>query len=309
MGHLNPWDSTQNQPSRNRWTRREALLKITLGATTLSVLPSLLGEEPHVLDHSRYNISDEDEIALGKKFAADLDKESPIASNSLIDNYLASVVHQLARKSQRPNMPYSIKLINSMEVNAFSIPGGGLYLNRGLFELMTSEDELAATLGHEIGHIVGRHAINELMITFQAKALLKPVLENLHKNNGVVDKIILQLGGAVAMLAMLHFSRQDEAQADLLGFYEMLRAGWDPHGFIKLFALLEKVEKASGGASIPIFSDHPPTPERLAAIQRELRQVRIPAGARTDSMSFHAAKTALHLLPDPPKPHKATAKN
>ena len=301
--------------TEGKWTRRALLGKAGLaagawasGASIISSVPELVGEEPKVADHSRNNVSDQDEIALGQRFAEQLAKETPIASNSLIDGYLTNMVHQLASKSQRPKMPYSIKLVNLMEVNAFSIPGGGLYLNRGLFELISSEDELAATLGHEIGHVVGRHAINELMLTFQAKALLKPVLDNLHKNNGVVDRIILQLGGAVGMLAMLHFSRQDEAQADMLGFYEMLRAGWDPHGFIKLFALLEKVEKAAGGSTVPFLSDHPPTPERLAAVQHELTQVKIPSGAKTDSLSFHAAKTALRLLPDPPKQHKKPAK-
>jgi predicted Zn-dependent protease len=293
------------------WTRRDWLSKAGIGAAALTVAPKaltthLLAEEPRVADHSK--ISDADEIELGKQFGQELEKEEPIASNGVIDSYLNGIVRQLAAKSQRPNMPYHIKLVNSMEVNACSIPGGGLYLNRGLLELATSEDELVATLAHEIGHVVGRHAINQLLLTFEAKALLKPVLANLHKNNGVVQQIILKLGGAVGMLAMLHFSREDEAQADLLGFYEMLRAGWDPHGFVKLFGLLERVEKAAGGASVPFLSDHPPTPARMAAIQRELRSVTIPSGAKTDSVSFHACKAALRLLPAPPPRKKATSK-
>jgi predicted Zn-dependent protease len=266
----------------------------------------LLAEEPRVADHSK--ISDADEIELGKQFGEQLEKEEPIATNGVIDSYLTSIVHQLAAKSQRPNMPYHIKLVNSMDVNACSIPGGGLYLNRGLLELVTSEDQLVATLAHEIGHVVGRHSINQLLLTFQAKALLKPVLENLHKGNGVVQQIILRMGGAVGTLAMLHFSREDEAQADLLGFYEMLRAGWDPHGFVKLFALLEKVEKAAGGTPVPFLSDHPPTPARMAAIQRELHSVSVPSGAKTDSVGFHACKGAMRFLPAPPPKKKAQSK-
>jgi predicted Zn-dependent protease len=284
-----------------------------MGAAFLSLSPGALvanlgAEEPIVAKTSKYKISDEDEVALGKKFAEELEKEEPIASNAVIDSYLTSIVHQLAAKSQRPNMPYYIKLVNTMDINACSIPGGGIYLNRGLLELVTTEDALVATIAHEIGHVVGRHAINQLMLTFQAKALLKPVLENLNKNNGIIRQIILKLGGAVGMLAMLHFSREDEAQADLLGFYEMLRAGWDPHGFVKMFAMLEKVEKASGGVNIPFLSDHPPTPARLAAMQRELKVVRIPADAKTDSVSFHACKGAIHFLPDPPKQKKPQEK-
>jgi predicted Zn-dependent protease len=265
----------------------------------LTFAPYLVAKEPIVSQKAR--ISDEDEIALGNKFAEELEREEPIVSNPVIDGYLNNMVHELASKSQRPNMPYHAKLVNTMEVNACSIPGGGLYVNRGLLELVTSEDQLAATLGHEIGHVVGRHAINQLLLSFQARALLKPVLDNLHKNNGVIQQIILKLGGAVGMLAMLHFSREDEAQADMLGFYEMLRAGWDPHGFVKMFEMLEQVERASGGAPPRFLSDHPPTPERLAAIERELKEVSIPANARTDSMSFHAAKAAMRFLPAPQK--------
>jgi beta-barrel assembly-enhancing protease len=295
-------------------SRREWLSKTGIGAGIGAAaftfapgmfVPKLLAEEPRVADHSK--ISDADEIELGKQFGAQLEKEEPIATNGIIDSYLTSIVRQLAAKSQRPNMPYYIKLVNSMDVNACSIPGGGLYLNRGLLELSTSEDQLVATLAHEIGHVVGRHSINQLLLSFQAKALLKPVLDNLHKNNGVVQQIILRLGGAVGMLAMLHFSREDEAQADLLGFYEMLRAGWDPHGFVKLFELLERVEKAAGGTPVPFLSDHPPTPARMAAIQKELHSVSIPSDAKTDSVSFHACKAAMRFLPAPP-PKKARSK-
>jgi predicted Zn-dependent protease len=141
--------------------------------------------------------------------------------------------------------------------------------------------------------------INKLLLTFAARSVLKPVLDNLNESNGVIEKIILQMGGAVAMLAMLHFSRTDEAQADLLGFYETLRAGWDPHGFLKLFDHLDELEKSSGGTPAPFLSDHPPTPERAAAIRRELRLVSVPAGATSDSVKFEIFKTAMGLLPEP----------
>jgi len=265
----------------------------------------LWADEPIVPDHSRDNMTDEQEIELGKQFGEQYEKEVSIVSNSMIDDYLGGMVRELAARSQRPNMPYYIKLVNTMDVNACSIPGGGVYLNRGLLELLGSEDELAATLAHEIGHVVGRHVVNQMARSFQARQMLKPVLENLNKDNGVVQQIILKLGGAVAMIAMLHFSREDEAQADLLGFYECLRAGWDPHGFVKEFEMIDKLEKASGGVQIPFMSDHPPTPARLAAMKREIALVTIPADAKTDSLSFHACKAAVRFMPAPPKPKKA----
>ena len=149
---------------------------------------------------------------------------------------------------------------------------------------------------------MARHVVNKLLLAFAAQSLLKPVLDNLNNQNGVIEQIILKLGGAAAMLARLHFSRRDEAEADLLGFYNLLRAGWNPNGFLKLFAQLDALEKSSGGSPIPFLSDHPPTPEREAAIRSELKLVSVPAGAATDSVKFQVFRSAMKLLPEPPKP-------
>jgi predicted Zn-dependent protease len=272
-----------------------------MGAAAFALAPELFSDEPHITVSPLNKLSDEDEIALGKRFAQSLDKEESIVSNVLIDRYLGDIVTRLAAVSQRPNLPYSIKLVNSHVPNAFSLPGGFLYVNRGLVELIESEDELVAALAHEIGHVVARHVVNKLLLTFAARSLLKPVLDNLNKSNGVIEQIILKFGGALAMLAMLHFSREDENEADLLGFYEMLRAGWDPHGFLELFARLNELEKSSGTTPNPFLSDHPPTEEREAAIRRELKLATVPAGATTDSIQFDIFKSAMALLPEPPK--------
>jgi predicted Zn-dependent protease len=280
-----------------------------MGAAALALTPGwlaskLLAEEPHIVISPLNKITDEDEIALGRRFAAEFEKEQAIVNNALTERYLGKIAATLAAQSQRPNLPYSIKLINSHVPNARSLPGGFLYVNRGLIEMIASEDELAAALSHEIGHVAGRHVVNQLLIFFAAQSLLKPVLDNLNEQNGVIDKIILKFGGAAAMLASLHFNRRDEAEADLLGFYDMLRAGWDPNGFLKLFAQLDALEKSQAGTPIPFLSDHPPTPEREEAIRRELKQVSIPAGAVTDSVKFQVFKSAMGLLPEPPKPAK-----
>jgi predicted Zn-dependent protease len=277
-----------------------------MGAAAVALAPGwlasgLLAEEPHITISPLNKLSDEDEIALGRQFVAEFEKEVSVISNVLIDRYLGRIVATLAAQSQRPTLPYSIKLVNSHIPNALSLPGGFLYVNRGLIELITSEDELAAVLSHEIGHVVGRHVVNQLLLAFAAQSLLKPVLDNLSSQSGVNDKIILKFGGAAAMLAKLHFSRRDEEEADLLGFYDMLRAGWDPNGFLKLFAHLDTLQKSPAETPIPFLSDHPPTPEREEAIRRELKLVSIPSGATTNSVKFQVFKSAMQLLPEPPK--------
>jgi predicted Zn-dependent protease len=277
-----------------------------MGAAAFLLAPGWLAsrifaEEPHITISPLNRVTDEDEIALGRRFAAEFEKEEAVISNVLTDHYLGKIVATLAAQSQRPNLPYSIKLVNSHVPNALSLPGGFLYVNRGLIELIASEDELAAALSHEIGHVVARHVVNKLLMAFAAQSVLKPVLDNLNDKNGMIERLILKLGGAVAMLADLHFSRRDEAEADLLGFYNLLRAGWDPNAFLKLFAQLDTLEKLQTGTPIPFLSDHPPTPEREEAIQRELKLVSVPAGAATDSLKFQVFKSAMQLLPEPPK--------
>ncbi|MGB8258993.1 MAG: M48 family metalloprotease [Terracidiphilus sp.] len=288
------------------WSRRELLARAGMGAAAAWMAPGLLvrtmwAEEPHPVISPLNKLTDEDEIALGKRFSEELEKELTVIENPLIDRYLGGMVKALAAQSQRPDLPYSIKLVNSHVPNAASLPGGFLYLNRGLVEMIQTEGEMVATLAHEIGHVVGRHTVNHILAELHARAMLKPVLDNLQSNPGVVNQIILKLGGAVAMLAAMHFSRKDELEADLLGFYEVLRAGWDPHAFLELFARFDALEKASGQVQIPFLSDHPPTPQRLEAIRRELTQVQVPANAANDSMKFKVFKAAMTILPEPPK--------
>jgi len=302
------FETLQNEEfAMTEWSRREWLAKAGMGAAALALAPgwrvsTLLAEEPHIVISPLNKLTDEDEIALGRQFARQFEKEVVVVNTVLTDHYLGKMVATLAAQSQRPNLPYSIKLINSHVPNARSLPGGFLYVNRGLIELIASENELAAALSHEIGHVVARHVVNKLLMAFAAQSVLKPVLDNLNDKNGVVEQIILKLGGAAAMLARLHFSRRDESEADLLGFYDMLRAGWDPDGFLKLFAQMDALEKSPAGTPIQFLSDHPPTPEREEAIRSELKLVSVPTNAVSDSVKFQVFKSAMKLLPEPPKP-------
>ena len=288
------------------WNRREMLRGVGLGAVSTLLArefaaSGLFAEEPHLKSGNK--LSDAEEIELGRRFAAALEREQPIVSNGLIDNYLGKVVAELGGKGQRPNLPYSIKLVNSKIPNVLSLPGGFLYINRGMVETVGSEGELVALLAHQVGHVAGRHGLNQLLAAFSAQSLLKPVLDNLNQKNAVIDDIFFKLGGASAVLNKMRFHFKEETEADLLGFYEMQRAGWDPSGFLKLFAHLDKLEGAYDEYSTdeppPFLSHHPPNPERITAIRRELKLVTIPAVASSDSTKFKVLKSALALLVAP----------
>jgi predicted Zn-dependent protease len=259
--------------------------------------------EPHPIRMPYNTLTDEDEIELGKIVAADIEKDIQIVHNPLVDSYLSDMVERLSKASQRPNLPYTIKLVNTKEINAFSIAGGGIYLNRGMVEFIDKEDELQATLAHEIGHVVGRHSANQIMLTFRARQAYALVRDNILAHAKEIQAIIESLGGALAMLAMLHFSREDELQADMLGFYEMLRAGYQPAAFLDLFKSLDELEQKEGSSlPSPILRSHPPAADRWSAIRRELTQVNVPKGASEDSFQFQAFKLAMNLLPAPPPP-------
>jgi len=289
--------------------RRELMGRFGLGAMSIFAAPVLMNslfaareifaEEPHVYVSPLNRLSDEDQIALGKRFSSQLEKEQPSVSNALVDRYLSGLVVKLAAQSQRPDLPYTIKLINSSIPNAFALPRGFLYVNRGLIQSMSSEGELVALLAHQIGHVAGWHADNRLMIFFADHHMLKPLLDNLDKQNGVIEELILRLGGAVSILSSFRFTPKEEAQADLLGFYEMLRAGWNPNGFLRLFAYLDNLKNTSEGAGSSFLSGHPNTPERADAIRRELAEVSVPSGAVTDSVRYQQFKAAMGRLPNP----------
>jgi beta-barrel assembly-enhancing protease len=283
-----------------KFSRRAMLGMLGTGAGWIAA-GALRAAEPHITVPPYNNLSDEEEIALGQKFAAKLESEVQIVYNPIVDRYLNGIVQNLAKVSQRPNLPYRVKLVNTMTINASSIPGGNIYLYRGLVHIMESEDEMVAALSHEVGHIVGRHVTNRLLLSFQARKVYEAVRQNLFKNNQVVGQIIDRLGGAVAMLALLHFGREDEYQADMLGFYEMLRAHYQPKGFLKFFAQVEELERKSGSHPNPYLVDHPPTHDRYERIEHELTQVQVPARTHEDSLEFHAFRAALNLLPAPPK--------
>jgi beta-barrel assembly-enhancing protease len=280
---------------------RRAVLGGLLSLAVPTAVQRLLADEPRITVPAYNTLSDEEEISLGRTFARKLEGQVEIVHNPLVERYLNSMVSDLASVSQRPNLPYNAKLVNSLEINAFSIPGGNVYVNRGLVEAIGSEDELAATLSHEIGDIVGRHVTNQLLLSFRARQVYQLVRNNLLKNNEEVAKVIDRLGGAVAMLALLHLSREDEFEADMLGFYEMVRAKYQPKGFIDLFGVFEELERRQGSSPSPFLRDHPPTPDRDARIRREMAQVQLSNDMRSDTLAFHAFKTAMNLVPTPRK--------
>jgi predicted Zn-dependent protease len=259
--------------------------------------------EPKVKDQSYNTLSEAEEIELGKKFSAEYEKKVEILQNPVIDAYLNHIVRKLGDASQRPKWPYQVKVVNSGVINASAIPGGFLYLQRGLLEFVEDENEMVGAMAHEVGHVVARHTTNQLVLTFMARNLYEKVKANLFRNNAVISGVIEALGGPVVLLAQLKYSRQNESEADMLGFYEMLRAGWHPNGLLKFFTRLEDMEKGRSTIDV-MLSDHPASKDRADAIRRELATVNVTAPLVEQTIQFRALKTALKAMPPAPMPEK-----
>lgn len=265
-------------------------------------LPSaqLLAVEPRVRDEPYNTLTQEEEIALGRKFSSEYEKKVELFENPVIDLYLNDIVQKLGAASQRPQWPYQIKVVNSLSINASAIPGGFLYVHRGLLEFVQDENEMVGVMAHEVGHVVARHTTNRLVLNFIARNLYERVKKNILLDNDVISRVIETLGGPVLLLAELKYSRESETEADLLGFYEMMRAGWNPNGLLKFFTRLQQYEGNRNLVDV-MLSDHPDTVGRADAMRRELAETRITTPLIEQTLQFQALKTVLQLMPPPPK--------
>jgi beta-barrel assembly-enhancing protease len=247
-----------------------------------------------------YNkMSDAGEIRLGKEAAAGIEKEENLKFVEVgsVRDYVEDMFHKIAKNSRRPNLPYSIKIVDTKEINAFALPGGFTYLNRGLLEWARSESEMVATLAHEVGHVVGHHGANNISRESTADSLLTEASQVLFGDD-LPARLLKQAGGPVLFLANMKFSREEESQADLFGYYNMQRAGWDPRGMTELFQHFSEQETAFD----PLFTitaSHPASSERKARIEEELRQFPPRPGLTHDSDHFHKVQAVLKKLPPP----------
>ena len=198
-----------------------------------------------------------------------------------------------------------MKVVDSPVFNAFALPGGIVYVNQGVIEQVSSESELVSVLGHEIGHVVGRHGANNFARYMSGSAILRETSMRTVGDEWPAT-MVETLGATVVRPLLLKYSREDELQADLLGYYNMQRAGWNPASMITMFERMEKERSPSFGldAIFNVLSTHPTASDRKAQVDKELSVAPPGAGLVDDSTEFRAIRAELRALQRPARTGK-----
>ncbi len=238
-------------------------------------------------------ISEAQEIAMGREADPQIVASMGLYPDETIQRYVSDLGRELAAKSERPQLDWQFRVLDDPLVNAFALPGGYIYITRGILTHLNSEAELVSVLGHEIGHVVARHSANQ--ISKQQLATIGLVVGSVLVDSD--DQGWVTLAGLGAQLAFLKFSRDDERQADDLGLRYIDRAGYDPRPMTEVFDTLGRVSQAAGGGRGPAwFATHPQPENRSARLSAAINGMGIdftgrPVGrevyyARLDGMIF-----------------------
>ena len=209
--------------------------------------------------------STETEIRMGKSYAMQLEKSVKFVTDPVVNEYVNRVAQNLVKNSDA-KVPFTIKVIDSDEVNAMALPGGFMYVNSGLILTADDEAEMAGVIAHEISHVAAHHAVREQTRMNYAQLGTIPLIFI----GGWTGYGIYEAAQIGIPLTFLQFSRGFESQADFLGVQYMYRAGYDPQAFVTIFEKLENLEKTKPHLIAKAFSSHPQTPDRIEATQKEI---------------------------------------
>lgn len=212
----------------------------------------------------------EHEIALGKGLAQEVERTSKMIDDPVITEYVNRVGQNLVRNSDA-QVPFTIKVIDSDEVNAFALPGGFFFVNSGLILRAQEESELAGVMAHEISHVTARHGTKQATKGEIMQLATIPLI--LLGPGGWAGYGIYQALQLAIPLSYLKFSRDAEREADFLGIQYMYKAGYDPNAYVTFFERIQADEKRRPGTIPKLFSTHPPTPERIADAQKEIARI------------------------------------
>jgi predicted Zn-dependent protease len=212
--------------------------------------------------------STESEIKMGKSYAMQIEKSTKFITDPVVTEYINRIGQNIVKNSDC-KVPFTIKVIDTDEINAMALPGGFFYVNSGLILAADEEAELAGVMAHETAHVCAHHAAREMTRANYAQLGTIPLIFI----GGWTGYGIYEAANLAIPITFLEFSREFEAQADYLGIQYMYRAGYDPQAFITFFEKIQDLEKHKPGAVAKVFSDHPQTPDRIEHSQEEIATI------------------------------------
>jgi predicted Zn-dependent protease len=241
------------------------------------------------------------EIALGKQLAQQVERQSKIINDPVVAEYINRIGQNLVRNSDA-KVPFTIKVIEDPQVNAFALPGGFFFVNSGLVLKADTEAELAGVMAHEIAHVAARHGTRQATRGEIAQLATIPLIFM----GGAAAYGVYQASGLLLPVTFLKFSRANEAEADYLGLQYMYKAGYDPTAFVDFFEKIESLEKRKPGTVSKLFATHPPTDDRIGKAQKEIAHIlkAKPEYVVTTS-EFNDVKGRLAMLENQRRPDKS----
>ena len=247
------------------------------------------------------SVSEDQEVGLGRSNAEQIDAQLPLITDPAIRDYVQALGVRLAGHTSRANLSWRFRVVNSKEVNAFALPGGFVYVNRGLIERTERMDQLAGTLGHEIGHVVRRHSVRQMERAGGANAGLALLCTLTNVCESQAARVAINVGGS-AWFA--RHSRKDEAEADSEAVVNVTRAGIDPEGIPELFRILLVARARQPDRLQAFFASHPLEEERITETRRLIQRIdpRIRRDLARDDSGYQDLKRRLAALPPSPEP-------
>lgn len=265
-----------------------------MAAAVLLMPLSAFAQTRIVLHSNKYKLSDD--VKLGRQAAAEADKQFPMLRDAEVNAYVERVgqrlVASIPAEFQHPEFRYYFKVVNARDINAFALPGGPMYVNRGMIEAARTEGEMAGVMAHELSHVALRHGTAQATKAgkYQLGAGIAGVLGTILGGPGLG-----QVAQAPFALTFLKYSREYETEADILGARIMADAGYDPRDLANMFRTIE----AQGGGGGGFFSDHPSSADRYTRINQEAQYLRVNNAVR-DTREFLAIKERLRGYPRAP---------
>jgi len=245
------------------------------------------------------SVSQDQEVALGRQNAEEINAQLPIVTDPVISGYIQNLGDSIARTTSRADLDWHFYVVNTKQVNAFALPGGYVYVNRGLIESAKKLDELTGALGHEIGHVIQRHSVKQMQTAEKANVGVAVVCTLTSICHSGLAQAAVQVGGT-ALFA--RHSRLDELQADSEGVVNVTRAGYDPQGIPDLFQVLLKERQYQPTAVEGWFASHPLEETRILRAKELIAEMKRDNSRPllVDDPQFHAFKARISELPAPP---------